>query len=82
MAMAAILDILVKMIFQQQNDVRIGILVVDIVENMYLNLILAALVRKSNFKNGVGSHFGFGPLAKNACIFPRGRVSQFFIKCL
>ena len=37
MAMAAILDILVKMIFQQQNDVRIGILVVDIVEKMYLN---------------------------------------------
>jgi len=82
MAMAAILDILVKMIFQQQNDVRIGILVVDIVEKMYLNLILAALVRKSIFKNDVGGHFGFGPLAKNVCIFPRGRVSQFFIKCI
>ena len=45
MAMAAILNILVKMIYQQQNDVRIGILVIDIVEKMYLNLILAALVR-------------------------------------
>ena len=76
------MDILVIMIFQQQNDVRIGILVVDIVENMYLNLILPALVRKSIFKNGVGGHFGFGPLAKNACIFPRGRVSHFCIKGL
>ena len=46
MAMAAILDIFVKMIFQQQTDVRIGILMVDIVENMYFNFILAALVRK------------------------------------
>jgi len=64
MVMAAILDILVKMIFQQQTDVRIGILVVDIVENMYFNFILAALVRKSIFKNGIGGHFGFGPLAK------------------
>jgi len=82
MAMAAILDILVKMIFQQQNDVGIRILVVDIVEKMYLNLILAALVRKSIFKNGVGGHFVVGPLEKNACIFPRGRVSQLFIKCL
>ena len=82
MVMAAILDILVKMIFQQQTDVRIGILVVDIVENMYFNFILAALVRKSIFKNGVGGHFGFGPLGKNACIFPRGRVSKFFIRCL
>ena len=82
MAMAAILDIFVKMIFQQQNDVRIRILFVDIVEKMYLNLILAALVRKSIFKNGVGGHFGFGYLAKNAYIFPRGRVSQFFTKGL
>ena len=49
MAMAAILNSLVKMIFQQQNNVRIAILVVDIVENMYLILILAALVRKSIF---------------------------------
>ena len=80
--MAAILDILVKMIFQQQNDVGIRILVVDIVEKMYLNLILAALVRKSIFKNGVGGHFGFGYLGKNRYIFPRGRVSQFFTKGL
>jgi len=76
------LDIFVKIIFQQQNDVRIRILFVDIVEKMYLNLILAALVRKSIFKNGVGGHFGFGYLAKNAYIFPRGRVSQFFTKGL
>ena len=82
MAMAAILNILVKMIYQQQNDVRIGILVIDIVEKMYLDLILADLVRKSIFKNGFGGHFGFGPLAKNACIFPRGRVSHFFTKGL
>ena len=80
--MAPIFDIRVKMILNRKSDVRIGILVVDIVENMYLNLILAALVRKSIFKNDVGGHFGFGPLAKNVCIFPRGRVSQFFIKCI
>jgi len=77
--MAPIFDIRVKMIINRKSDVRIGILVVDIVENMYLNLILAALVRKSIFKNGIGGHFGFGPLAKNACIFPRGRVSHFFL---
>ena len=77
--MAPIFDIRVKMILNRKSDVRIGILVVDIVENMYLNLILAALVRKSIFKNGIGGHFGFGPLAKNACIFPRGRVSHFFL---
>jgi len=74
------LDILVIMIFQQQNDVRIGILVVDIVENMYLNLILPALVRKSIFKNGVGGHFGFGPLAKKRLHISEGPGFSIFYK--
>ena len=78
MVMAAILDILVKMIFQQQTDVRIRILVVDIVENIYLNFILAALVRKSIFKNGVGGHFGFGPLAKKHLYISEGLSFSFF----
>ena len=80
--MAAILNILVKMIFQQQNDVGIRILVVDIVEKMYLNLILAALVRKSIFKNGVGDHFGVGPLAKTPAYFRGAGFLIFFIKGL
>ena len=81
MASVAILDIFVEMIFQQQNDVRIRILVVDIVEKMYLKFDSSCSGSKVNFsKNGVGGHFGFGPLAKNSCIFPRDRVSHFFYK--
>jgi len=50
------------------------------VEKVYLYLILAALVQKTISKIGVGGHFGLNPLAKNAGIFSRGRVSQFLIK--
>ena len=43
---------------------------VDLLEKVYLNLILADLVKKNDFqKNGVGGHFGLSPLAKNAEIF-------------
>ena len=47
---------------------------VDLLEKVYLNLILADLVKKIDFqKNGVGGHFGLSPLAKNAEIFfPEG----------
>ena len=38
------------LIFQDGDGRHLG----DIVEKMYLNMILAALVRKSIFKNGIG----------------------------
>ena len=49
---------------------------------MYLNLILVALVRKSIFKNGVGDHFGVGPLAKTPAYFRGAGFLIFFIKGL
>ena len=55
---------------------------VDLVEKVYLYGILAALVQKLIFQNGVGGRFGFVPLAKNAGIFARGRVSKYLIKGL
>ena len=72
MVLAAILDILVKMMFYHQTDVRIGILVVDLVEKVYLYLILGALVQTLIFKDGAGGHFGFGPLAKKCRHFFEG----------
>jgi len=39
----------------------VTIIVVDLVGKVYSCLILAALVRKLFFLNGVGGHFGFGP---------------------
>ena len=51
---------------------------VDLVEKVYLYLILGALVQTLFFQDGAGGHFGFGPLAKNAGIFSRGRVSNFY----
>ena len=80
MELAAISDILDKMVFERQIDVRIGILVVYLVEKVYLYFILDALVQKLIFQNGAGGHFGFCPLAKTAGIFARGRVSNFFYK--
>ena len=78
MVLAAILDILVKMMFQRKTNVRIAILVVDLVEKVFLYLTLGALVQKLIFLDGAGGHFGFGPLAKKPGIFARGLVSQFF----
>ena len=49
MVLAAILDILVKMMFQRKTNVRIGILVVDLVEKVFLYLTLGALVQKLIF---------------------------------
>ena len=46
----------------------------------YLYLILGALVQTLIFQDGAGGHFGFGPLAKNAGIFARGRVSNCFME--
>ena len=57
--MAAILDIWVKMMFKRKSDVRIGILVVDLVEKVYLYLILGALVQKLIFQDGAGGHLGY-----------------------
>ena len=53
MVLVAILDILVKMMLKHKTDVRIGILVVALVEKVYLYLILAALVQKLFFQNDV-----------------------------
>ena len=80
MVLAAILLILVSMMFKRQTDVRIGILMVDLVEKVYLSLILGALVQKLIFQDCSGGHFGFCPLAKNAGIFVRDLVSKCFIK--
>ena len=79
MQLAAISDILDKMVSERQIDVRIGIIMVYLVEIVYLYLIVAALVQKLIFQNGASGHFAFGPLAKNAGIFARGRVSKYFI---
>ena len=57
--MAAILDIWVKMMQLGKSDVRIGILVVDVVEKLYLYLILCALVQKLIFQDGSGGHLGY-----------------------
>ena len=66
MQLAAISDILDKMVSERQIDVRIGIFMVYLVEIVYLYLIVAALVQKLIFQNGAGGHFAFGSLAKNA----------------
>ena len=57
--MAAILDIWVKMMLKRKSDVRIGILVVDLVEKVYLYLILGALIHKLFFQGGAGGHLGY-----------------------
>ena len=57
--MAAILDIWVKMILKRKSDVRIGILVIDLVEKVYLYLILGTLVQKLIFQDGAGGHLGY-----------------------
>ena len=44
--LAAILDIWVKMMLKRKSDVRIGVLVVDLVEKVYLYVILGALIQK------------------------------------
>ena len=77
MVLAAILDILVKMMFKRQTDVIIGILAVDLVEKVYLYLILGALVQKLIFQHGAGGHFRFGPLAKKCRHFCEGPGPRF-----
>ena len=57
--MAAILDIWVEMMLKRKSDVRIGILVVYLVEKAYLYLILGALVQKLIFEDGAGGHLGY-----------------------
>ena len=58
--MAAILDIWVKMMLTRiKSDVRIGILVVDFVVQVYLYLILGALVQKLIVQDGAGGHLGY-----------------------
>ena len=47
------------MMFKRKNDVRIGFLMVDLVENLYLYLILGALVQKLIFQDGAGGHLGY-----------------------
>ena len=83
--MAAILDIWVKMMLKRKSDVRIGVFVVDLVEKVYLYLILGALIQKLFFQDGAGGHLGyFGQndvLASNWCQNrnPRGGFSG---KCI
>ena len=58
--MAAILDIWVKMMLKRESDVRIVIRVVDLVEKVYLYLILCALIQKLIiFQDGDGGHLGY-----------------------
>ena len=57
--MAAILDIWVKMMLKRKSDVKIGILVVDLVEKVYLYLILCALVQKLIFQDSAGGHLRY-----------------------
>ena len=57
--MAAILDIRVKMMLKRESDVRIGILVVHLVANVYLYLILCVLIQKLFFQDGAGGHLGY-----------------------
>ena len=53
--MATILDIWVQMMLKRKSDVRIGILVVDLVEKVYLYFILGALIQKLFFQDGAGA---------------------------
>jgi len=59
----------VKMISNCRNNVRIGILVVDLVEKVYLYLITRALVQMLIFQDVDGGHLGLfglnGLLASN-----------------
>ena len=57
--MAAILDIWLKMMLKPKSDFRIGILVVDLVEKVYLYLILGAVIPKLFFQDGTGGHLGY-----------------------
>ena len=52
-------NIWVKMMLKRKSDVRIGILVVDLVEKVYLYLILGALVQKLIFQDGAGPSWIF-----------------------
>ena len=67
------------MMSQRQTDVRIGTLVVDLPQNVYLYIYVGALVQTQIFQDGVGGHLGFGPLAKNAGIFLEGHGVSFFL---
>ena len=57
------------MMSQHQTDVRIGILIGDLPENVSSYVIFGALVQKLIFLDGASGHFGFDPLAENASIF-------------
>jgi len=49
----------VKMMLYRQTDLRIGFLVVDLLEKVYSYMILGALVQKFIFQDGAGGHLGF-----------------------
>jgi len=59
-------------VIASKSDVRIGIIVDDLLEKVSSHVIFGALVQKLVFRDGVNGHFGFGPLAENASIFLEG----------
>ena len=63
--MAAILYFWVKMMSKRQTDVRIGILVVDLLKKEYSYMILGALVQKLIFQDGRRRPSWIWPSSKN-----------------
>ena len=65
------LDNRVKVIFNRTNTVRIGIVMVDLVEKAYLYLIVGVLVQILIFQDVDGGHLAFiclnGRLGSNRC---------------
>ena len=57
--------------FKYQTDVSNRFLVVELSKKVYLFILVDFRCQKLFFHNGVGGHFGFTPLEKNAGIFAR-----------
>ena len=75
-----ILDFGVKMMYTQQTDVRIGILMVNLPRKVYSYINLGAPDQKLIFHDGGGGHLGFGPLEKNAGTFGMDQEANLFYK--
>ena len=53
---------------------------VEFAKKLYLFIFIAFICQKFSFYNGVGGHFGFTPLEKNAGIFVRDTGAKYFLK--
>ena len=53
---------------------------VDLYGKVSSHMILGHMDQKLFFRDGVGCHFEFGPLAKNAGIFERDLGAKSFLK--